>query len=310
MSDKINRTNNRMDQPKIERLLRLMKMLTANTELTVDEIAERLDMSRRTVYRYIDTFRAAGFIIKKSGSYIRIDKASPHFKDISQLVHFTEEEAAILKRAIENIDEGNTLKQNLKRKLYSVYDNGTLPDTVVKGGNAARIHALIEAIEQKRQVVLRGYRSSHTGTTSDRRVEPFAFTTNYVQAWCFDVSDNTNKLFATARMGSVEPTDTPWHHEQEHECGFTDAFRISGKRRMRIVLELGVMAHNLLVEEFPLAERDISQTDDGHWILATDIADVKGAGRFVAGLLNDIRIVESEELKEYIKSYIAAYCNI
>ena len=111
-------------------------------------------------------------------------------------------------------------------------------------------------------------------------------------------------------MGSVEPTDTPWHHEQEHECGFTDAFRISGKRRMRIVLELGVMAHNLLVEEFPLAERDISQTDDGHWILATDIADVKGAGRFVAGLLNDIRIVESEELKEYIKSYIAAYGNI
>ena len=310
MSDKINRTNNRMDQPKIERLLRLMKMLTANTELTVDEIAERLDMSRRTVYRYIDTFRAAGFIIKKSGSYIRIDKASPHFKDISQLVHFTEEEAAILKRAIENIDEGNALKQNLKRKLYSVYDNGTLPDTVVKGGNAARIHALLEAIEQKRQVVLRGYRSSHTGTTSDRRVEPFAFTTNYVQAWCFDVSDNTNKLFATARMGSVEPTYTPWHHEQEHECGFTDAFRISGKRRMRIVLELGVMAHNLLVEEFPLAERDISQTDDGHWILATDIADVKGAGRFVAGLLNDIRIVESEELKEYIKSYIAAYGNI
>ncbi len=310
MSDKINRTNNRMDQPKIERLLRLMKMLTANTELTVDEIAERLDMSRRTVYRYIDTFRAAGFIIKKSGSYIRIDKASPHFKDISQLVHFTEEEAAILKRAIENIDEGNALKQNLKRKLYSVYDNGTLPDTVVKGGNAARIHALVEAIEQKRQVVLRDYRSSHTGTTSDRRVEPFAFTTNYVQAWCFDVSDNTNKLFATARMGSVEPTDTPWHHEQEHECGFTDAFRISGKRRMRIVLELGVMAHNLLVEEFPLAERDISQTDDGHWILATDIADVKGAGRFVAGLLNDIRIVESEELKEYIKSYIAAYGNI
>lgn len=310
MSDKINRTNNRMDQPKIERLLRLMKMLTANTELTVDEIAERLDMSRRTVYRYIDTFRAAGFIIKKSGSYIRIDKASPHFKDISQLVHFTEEEAAILKRAIENIDEGNALKQNLKRKLYSVYDNGTLPDTVVKGGNAARIHALLEAIEQKRQVVLRGYRSSHTGTTSDRRVEPFAFTTNYVQAWCFDVSDNTNKLFATSRMGSVKPTDTPWHHEQEHECGFTDAFRISGKRRMRIVLELGVMAHNLLVEEFPLAERDISQTDDGHWILATDIADVKGAGRFVAGLLNDIRIVESEELKEYIKSYIAAYGNI
>ena len=46
-----------MDQPKLERLLRLMKLLTANTTYNVDQLAERLDMSRRTVYRYIDTFR-------------------------------------------------------------------------------------------------------------------------------------------------------------------------------------------------------------------------------------------------------------
>ena len=50
-----------MDQPKLERLLRLMKLLTANTTYNVDQLAERLRMSRRTVYRYIDTFREAGF---------------------------------------------------------------------------------------------------------------------------------------------------------------------------------------------------------------------------------------------------------
>ena len=131
-----------MDQPKIERLLRLMKMLTANVTYSVDEIAERLDMSRRTIYRYIDTFRDAGFVIKKSGDCIRLDKESPHFKDISQLVHFTEEEAAILKSAIENIDDTNLLKQNLKRKLYSVYDNKLLANTVVKGKNASNVHSL------------------------------------------------------------------------------------------------------------------------------------------------------------------------
>ena len=80
-----------MDQPKLERLLRLMKLLTANTTYDIDQLAERLQMSRRTVYRYIDTFREAGFVIKKSGNCIRLDKESPHFRDISQLVHFTEE---------------------------------------------------------------------------------------------------------------------------------------------------------------------------------------------------------------------------
>mgnify|MGYP005926850975 CR=1 FL=1 len=138
-----------MDQPKLERLLRLMKLLTANTTYNVDQLAERLQMSRRTVYRYIDTFREAGFVIKKSGDCIRLDKESPHFRDISQLVHFTEEEAVILKNAIENIDDTNMLKQNLKRKLYSVYDNKTLADTVVRGKNAPNIRRLIEAIEQE-----------------------------------------------------------------------------------------------------------------------------------------------------------------
>lgn len=299
-----------MDQPKIERLLRLMKMLTANTTLTVDELAERLGMSRRTIYRYIDTFREAGFVIKKSGDHIRIDKASPHFKDISQLVHFTEEEAVILKRAIENIDEGNLLKQNLKRKLYSVYDNRSLADTIVNGENAANIHSLIEAIEEHRCVVLHDYRSSHKGSTDDRTVEPFAFTTNYVQVWCFDTKDCANKLFSTSRIGSVELLDEEWLHTGEHRMGYTDAFRISGLSRHRIVLEMGVMAHNLLIEEFPLAERDVEPCGDNLWRLSTDIADFKGAGRFIVGLLNDIRIIESEQMKEYVREYIAAYGNI
>lgn len=64
-----------MDQPKLERLLRLMKLLTANTTYNVDQLAERLQMSRRTIYRYIDTFREAGFVIKKAGDCIRLDRS-------------------------------------------------------------------------------------------------------------------------------------------------------------------------------------------------------------------------------------------
>ena len=294
-----------MDQPKLERLLRLMKLLTANTTYNVDQLAERLDMSRRTVYRYIDTFREAGFVIKKSGDCIRLDKESPHFRDISQLVHFTEEEAVILKSAIENIDDTNLLKQNLKRKLYSVYDNRTLADTVVRGKNAPNIRRLVEAIEEQRQVVLHGYQSGHGGEVRDRRVEPFAFTTNYVQVWCFDTEDGANKLFKTARIGEVELTAQAWEHASEHREGFIDAFRIHGEVRHRIRLEMGLLAYNLLCEEYPLAERDVRPAGRGRWVLDTEVASMAGVGRFVVGLLDDIRIVDSPELTEYIRAYIA-----
>ena len=266
-----------MDQPKLERLLRLMKLLTANTTYNVDQLAERLQMSRRTVYRYIDTFREAGFVIKKSGDCIRLDKESPHFRDISQLVHFTEEEAVILKNAIENIDDTNMLKQNLKRKLYSVYDNKTLADTVVRGKNAPNI-----------------------------RVEPFAFTTNYVQVWCYDLESHTNKLFKTSRIGSVELSEAAWEHQEAHSEGFIDAFRMHGGARRRVRLELGTLAYNLLCEEYPLAERDVKPLGRGRWSLDTEVAGMAGVGRFVVGLLDDIRIVDSPELTGYIREYIAA----
>lgn len=296
-----------MDQPKIERLLRLMKLLTANTTYTVDELAERLDMSRRTIYRYIDTFREAGFVIKKTGDHIRLDKASPHFKEISQLVHFTEEEAVILKRAIESVDDTNILKQNLKRKLYSIYDNRTLADTVVKGPLAGVVHTLIEAIEEGRQVILKGYRSAHGSRVSDRLVEPFSFTTNYVQIWCYEPASRSCKSFKTARIGSVELLSTPWQHREEHREGFTDLFRMNGQRRLPIRIELGLRAYNLLLEEYPLAEGYLKPLAGDRWLLACEVADYAGVGRFVVGLLDDIRIDESPELVAYIKEYLSKY---
>ena len=295
-----------MDQPKLERLLRLMKLLTANTTYNVDQLAERLQMSRRTIYRYIDTFREAGFVIKKAGDCIRLDKESPHFRDISQLVHFTEEEAVILKSAIENIDDTNLLKQNLKRKLYSVYDNKTLADTVVRGKNAPNIRTLIEAIDRQRQAILHSYQSPHGGEVRDRRVEPFAFTTNYVQVWCYDPEAGACKLFKTSRIGSVELTAEAWEHGAEHREGFIDVFRMHGGARHRVRLELGLLAYNLLCEEYPLAERDVRPLGRGRWLLDTQVAGFAGVGRFAVGLLDDIRIVDSPELTAYIRDYIAA----
>lgn len=71
-----------MDQPKLERLLRLMKLLTANNYLNVEEIAARLSITTRSVYRYIDTFRSAGFVIKRKNGCIRLDKSSPYFTEM------------------------------------------------------------------------------------------------------------------------------------------------------------------------------------------------------------------------------------
>ena len=112
-----------MDQPKIERLLRLMKLMTGNVNYTVEELAKKLDTSYRSIYRYIDSFKEAGFVVHRSeGGVYKLGKESRHFKDISQLIYFTDEEAHIFNQLIDGLDDANILKQSLRRKLSSVYD--------------------------------------------------------------------------------------------------------------------------------------------------------------------------------------------
>lgn len=296
-----------MDQPKLVRLLRLMKLLTTNTSMTIDEIADKLALSSRSIYRYVDTFREAGFVIKKVNNCIRFDTSSPYFKDISELIHFTDEEACILKSAIESIDENNILKQNLKKKLYTVYDYKILADTIVNGKNGRNVQKIVEAIENKKQLVFKNYSSAHGNNIRDRRVEAYAFTTNYVQVWCFCLEENKNKLFKVSRIDDVEILQDSWKCESEHRLGSIDVFRISSEKSIPVKLRLSLRAVSLLLEEYPLSEKYISKLSDQYWLFETKVCSIEGVGRFVMGLLDDIEIIESQELRRYILFFLNKY---
>lgn len=294
-----------MDQPKVERLLRLMKLMTGNVNYTVNDLAERLDTSYRSIYRYIETFKDAGFVVHKlDGGVYKLGKESRYFKDISQLVHFTDEEAHIVNQLIEGLDDTNMLKHNLRRKLVSVYDCTSMANSIVKGENAININVLVEAIYSCRKVILHNYASSHTGIIDDRIVEPFGFTTNYVQVWCYEPKSGMNKLFKTSRIGAVQILDEPWQDADKHHEGYIDIFRMTGFEQKRVRLEIGMLAHNLLLEEYPLSERDMSELGEGRWMLDTMVCNYKGIGRFVLGLMSDIKIVDSPDFKEYIRDEV------
>lgn len=76
---------------------------------------------------------------------------------------------------------------------------------------------------------------------------------------------------------------------------------------IHIKLQLGRLAYNLLLEEYPLAEKYITTAGENKWILETDVANLQGVGRFTAGLLDDIKIIDSPKLEQYITNYINNY---
>ncbi len=292
------------DQPKLDRLLRLMMMLSGNFGSSVEELAEKLEISKRTAYRYIDTLRNAGFIITKNEDYFRVDKNSPYLKEISDLLHFTREEAWILNKAILALDDDTYIKQNLARKLYALYDLKGVPYPVVKKENFEKMIRLIRAIEDKKTVILSGYQSSHSSSISDRLVEPFEFTLNYGYIWCLEHDSVSNKLFKTARIREVKILDDEWLYEDLHHAGQTDVFRISGIEQVTVSLRMSMRAANLLTEEYPVAEEYIKEFTDNEYLFEGWVCSFEGISRFILGLMDEVKVVGPLELIEYLNQKI------
>ena len=228
-----------MDQPKIERILRLMRLMLGSTYYTMQDLQDTLGMSERTIYRYIDTFKAAGFAVEKiHGNVFRLVTMKRPFPDLSKIVYFSEEEAYIVNRLIDSLDNTNALKQGLHRKLAAIYDATSIGDYVDKRSNSANIQALADAVKGKKVVMLKRYESSHSGDIRDRRVEPFSFTTNYLDVWCYDLEDGKNKRFKIARIDEVIILDDSWSAESKHHSDEIDVFRMSGPDRYHIRLQL------------------------------------------------------------------------
>lgn len=292
-----------MDQTKIVKMLRLMKLLTGNVSRTIDQVAKEMSITPRTVYRYIDDIREAGFVVNKLyGNVYAMGKVGRGLSDFNRLIYFTEEEAYITAKMIEGIDNNNVLKRDLQRKLASVYDSTSIANYIDNTVNASNVEALADAIKRKKQVILKQYESAHSNESKDRLVEPIEFTANMIDIWAYDVENGDNRVFKVARIHEVEVQEADWAFKSKHKAIKPDVFRMVGNLNEKIVLQLNTRAKSLLLEEFPLAEKDLKR-EDGKWLLRTTIHSLEGAGRFVIGLAADIKIIEGDMLRKYILDY-------
>ena len=299
-----------MDQPKIERLLRLMALMSGSVDYTVDELAERLETSYRSIYRYIETFKECGFVVEKLAPNVYKLKSTPEdYPEFSNLVYFSDEEAHLVNNLIDRLDPTNALKANLQKKLAIIYDSTGIADLV--DGRSLRniVETLARGIRLKKKVVLKNYESGNSHTIRNRYIEPFGFTTNYIDVWGYDLEDGRNKLFKVSRIEEallVEEED--WENEAKHEKQGLDVFGMSGRTPLHVRLRLGVMAKNLLVEEHPLAENELKLVK-GEWILDTSVYNFAGVCRFYVGVASDAEILDSPSFEEYVADYVSKYLN-
>jgi predicted DNA-binding transcriptional regulator YafY len=274
---------------------------------SLQEITEKYGITNRTFYRYIATFRKVGIIVEQKDGLYQIKRIEARLKELSELLHFSEEEAIILNNAIFAIDDNNQLKANLRKKLFSIYDFDRIPETIVHPEQAKSIQSIIHAIKNRKQIILKKYQSANSQIISDRLVEAFDISSNYQMIWAYDQQSKQNKQFKISRIKKVELLNTNWEQQIWHKKLPLDVFRISGTKAEECVLKMSLRAGNLLTEEYPLAQKMLKQLENNTFLFQAPIYSYYGVGRFCMGLLSDIEVIEPKGLKIYIEEKLKEF---
>lgn len=296
-----------MDLARIYRLLKLMQLLSSNVDYTTPELKDRLEISERSIFRYLEVFKDAGYALHKKDKNIhKLYKMPADFIDLKDLVYISSEEAHILHTLLMSITGDSQVQINLEQKLAALYDATSITEIIGHKSSAENVRLLKDAINRKRQVVLMDYESSHSTSISDRLVEPYGFSVNYTDVYAYEVSTGMCKIFKICRIGWVRMTEQDWENEHHHEDIKQDCFRMSGKETIPVTLKMTLKAKNLLIEEYPLSSKYVSY-DGKYWWFKGNVKNLAGVGRFVIGLADQMNIIDSPALVNYLKIFTERY---
>lgn len=297
-----------MRHDKLGLQLELLLLLTENRHWTVEQICEKLHIQKRNLYYYLEFFRKADFNIVKHGSYYSISRDSKFISRLCEIVKFSEEEIMLIKHLLDESNENNILVRSLKQKLNRFYDFNIIGNEELRMRHAKIVSTMYEAIKTQQMVLIHNYSSAHSGSVTDRIIEPFSLMNGNRDIRAFEIKSKMNKTFRLSRMEEATLLEEKWLYRSEHRQIYTDIFNFASEDLIRVTLHLDQLSHNVLTEEFPQSEKDITAAD-GYWVYSSQVCSLKGIGRFIIGLYDHIKIVDSPEVEQYVEDKIRSFAN-
>lgn len=275
-------------QNRLLRLLKLIALLKQAPPKSIHFIAEFLDTSTRTAYRYVKLLEEVNFNIKVD-QYNKYRILEQEMLSSSQ---FNAREIGLLKELVQATGKAHPLSKSILHKLNLISDAESAEDDLLNARRAEMIMQINQAINNDHQLILKQYQSISSQNITDRLVEPIKFTSHYRSVCAFEVASQQNKFFNLERIGSIESTERPQRYEHWHRFKKPDVFGFSrNDREYQVDLLLSLKAKLLLTEEYPFTKAHVTKIDDDTYAFKAKIYDAKPIRRFYKGLASDIEIL-------------------
>lgn len=284
---------------KMDRLISIIMLLLQRDQVTAPELAERFEVSRRTISRDIEDICLAGIpIITTQGRHGGISIAEGY--RVSKAV-FTQEELGAILTGLKGMDSVSPRPQAAKvgAKL-STRENQVTGDQVILIDLASHYYgSLSEKIQQIKEAALGrrliGFRYYYEKGESRRKIEPyrvvFRWGAWYVWGFCLDRQDfrlfKLNRLWELRVLdGSFEPRPLP-----EGEPRFDAYFDQGEQYRFRALFD--PREKYRLVEEYGVG---CFTEEEGKLLFERDFASYSNMREWALSFGDKVEILEPEDL--------------
>lgn len=289
-------------QQKILRIFRFIRALSKKPYPNKKQLAKNLQITTRSVERYFELLDELGYVIEKdfNNTFFIAYQELPAEKGVS----FTLEESQLLQDLLHS-DTHHPLRDGIIRKLFYYSELHPLSQNLTLANNAKKIRQLVEAINQKKCVVLKNYHSAHSQTVNDRKVEPLEFSDNYESITAFELASQQQKSYKIDRIEAVERLDEAQGYKNL-SVG-TDWFGFIGEETFLVCLRLSDLAYRRLIEEHPSTKPYIKEkfSNTAHpYLFEGEVRSEIGVGRFILGLPGEIQVLAPHNLKDYLNGRI------
>lgn len=282
-----------------------MVLLSQNRAWSVDNICTELGMSKRTIYRYIDSFRELGFVLIKEGTRYRLDHTSPYFSELTTRTRLTDEDAATIFRVLSATHNTSPEVRQLVYKMNQLYDRDAVMGQKGAMPHIHNIVVLFDAMRLERVVMLQRYVDPETGTLRDIIVEPYHLSADERVLYAFDIKAGENRTFRIDHVRNIEMLDLLWVNQSKHRMLESDVFGQMGRAELPLRLVMTTGAAIDLLRLYPNAEDFIrpAATGKGERI-SVKVCDYEAPARFVMSHIDEVQIVNSPDFEAFVREKV------
>lgn len=286
----------------INRLFEIIYILLDKKNVTADELAQKFEVSRRTIYRDIELLSQAGIPIYtnrgKNGGISILDNFILNKALISD-----KEQSAIITALAAMAMLPNVEKTGIESRLSSFFNKDTVSwinvdfsDWNIDSKNL--FDTLKEAVVEKRVLKLEYVNSN--GEASCRDIEPlqlwFKGKTWYLMAYCKKTENY--RVFRLSRIRGITVGNEKFEREIPYDMYNDGDYDIE---TTEVIMKINPAVKYRVYDEF----RDIERTDDGFYIVKMNYPENEWLYGHIMSFGENAEVISPERIRNIIKEKIA-----